>query len=138
MNAADKIENQLFVGHLLSDILSFVFISSSSHVIPHQHFHIKKYSSNAINYSMASPEEQGCISEFENTAAFSREYQLAQRCMCDGEHMFSCPPDSSADLGLRFPEHHKSLVAKKYKPAVSMHGFILWITGLKRSFNTIS
>ncbi|CAB3223846.1 unnamed protein product [Arctia plantaginis] len=62
-------------------------------------------------------EDQGCISEFENTAAFSREYQLAQRCMCDGEHMFSCPPDSGSELDLRFPEHHKSLVAKKYKPA---------------------
>ncbi|XP_049867924.1 uncharacterized protein LOC126368083 [Pectinophora gossypiella] len=61
-------------------------------------------------------EEQGCISEFENTAAFSREYQLAQRCMCDGEHMFSCPPTSDSDLDLHFPEHHKNLVAKKYMP----------------------
>ncbi|KPI96838.1 PREDICTED: neuroendocrine protein 7B2 [Papilio xuthus] len=58
-------------------------------------------------------EEQGCISEFENTAAYSREYQLAQRCMCDGEHMFSCPPDA-ADIELRFPDHHKSLAAKKF------------------------
>ncbi|XP_028034326.1 neuroendocrine protein 7B2 isoform X1 [Bombyx mandarina] len=61
-------------------------------------------------------EDQGCISEFENTAAFSREYQLSQRCMCDGEHMFSCPSDSTSDIDLRFPEHHKNLVAKKYKP----------------------
>lgn len=63
-------------------------------------------------------EDQGCISEFENTAAFSREYQLAQRCMCDGEHMFSCPPDAPNELNLRFTEHHKNLVAKKYKPDV--------------------
>ncbi|XP_026732915.1 neuroendocrine protein 7B2 [Trichoplusia ni] len=63
-------------------------------------------------------EDQGCISEFENTAAFSREYQLSQHCMCDGEHMFSCPADSSSDLDLPFPEHHKNLVAKKYQPAV--------------------
>jgi len=34
--------------------------------------------------------EDGCIEEFENTAAFSREYQAAQDCMCDSEHMFSC------------------------------------------------
>ncbi|VVD02354.1 neuroendocrine protein 7B2 [Leptidea sinapis] len=60
-------------------------------------------------------EDQGCISEFENTAAFSREYQLAQRCMCDGEHMFSCPDDSSSDLDLHFPDH-KNLVAKKFNP----------------------
>ncbi|GBP45148.1 Neuroendocrine protein 7B2 [Eumeta japonica] len=55
-------------------------------------------------------EEQGCLSEFENTAAFSREYQLAQRCMCDGEHMFSCPPERG-ELRL----DHKNLIAKKYQ-----------------------
>ncbi|XP_045494710.1 uncharacterized protein LOC123693591 isoform X1 [Colias croceus] len=64
-------------------------------------------------------EEQGCISEFENTAAFSREYQLSQRCMCDGEHMFSCPEESSSDLDLHFPDPHKNLVAKKFQPEVS-------------------
>lgn len=31
--------------------------------------------------------EDGCLEEFENTAAFSREYQAAQDCMCDTEHM---------------------------------------------------
>lgn len=56
-------------------------------------------------------EEQGCITEFENTAAFSREYQLAQRCMCDGEHMFTCPADSGPKMPL-----HKRPVAKKYMP----------------------
>ncbi|CAK1549462.1 unnamed protein product [Leptosia nina] len=61
-------------------------------------------------------EEQGCISEFENTAAFSREYQLSQRCMCDGEHMFSCP-DEASDLEIHFPDR-KNLVAKKQSPEV--------------------
>ncbi|XP_039751693.1 neuroendocrine protein 7B2 isoform X2 [Pararge aegeria] len=59
-------------------------------------------------------EDQGCISDFENTAAFSREYQLSQSCMCDGEHMFSCPPEQPSELDIRFPDHHKNLVAKKY------------------------
>uniref|UniRef100_A0A6M2E0G2 Neuroendocrine protein 7B2 n=1 Tax=Xenopsylla cheopis TaxID=163159 RepID=A0A6M2E0G2_XENCH len=36
-------------------------------------------------------EEHGCTENFENTAAFSRDYQAAQQCMCDGEHMFRCP-----------------------------------------------
>ncbi|CAH0714182.1 unnamed protein product, partial [Brenthis ino] len=63
-------------------------------------------------------EDQGCITDFENTAAFSREYQLAQRCMCDGEHMFSCPPEGPSELEMRFPDHHKNLVAKKYKDDV--------------------
>lgn len=35
-------------------------------------------------------EEDGCITDFENTAAFSREYQESQECMCDSEHMFDC------------------------------------------------
>lgn len=35
--------------------------------------------------------EDGCLEEFENSASFSREYQSAQDCMCDSEHMFDCP-----------------------------------------------
>jgi len=35
--------------------------------------------------------EDGCLESFVNTAAFSREYQAAQECMCDTEHMFDCP-----------------------------------------------
>nr|CAG4642793.1 EOG090X0DEG [Evadne anonyx] len=38
--------------------------------------------------------ENGCLEEFENTAAFSREFQSAQDCMCDTEHMFDCPASS--------------------------------------------
>merc|ERR1711879_23269 len=41
--------------------------------------------------------EDGCIEveEFDNEAEFSRNYQAAQSCMCDSEHMFTCPEDSS-------------------------------------------
>jgi len=35
--------------------------------------------------------EDGCAEDFENTAEFSRQYQNRQQCMCDEEHMFSCP-----------------------------------------------
>ena len=37
--------------------------------------------------------EDGCIGveEFQNKAEFSRKYQASQSCMCDSEHMFSCP-----------------------------------------------
>ncbi|XP_037272589.2 secretogranin_V domain-containing protein 7B2 [Rhipicephalus microplus] len=35
--------------------------------------------------------EDGCLEKFENTAAYSRDYQAAQDCMCDTEHMFDCP-----------------------------------------------
>ncbi len=33
--------------------------------------------------------------DFENTAEFSREYQAGQNCLCDEEHMFSCPKGHS-------------------------------------------
>ncbi|KZC03824.1 Neuroendocrine protein 7B2 [Dufourea novaeangliae] len=39
--------------------------------------------------------ENNCIVNFENTAAFSRDYQSAQDCICDSEHMLYCPVDST-------------------------------------------
>ncbi|XP_076748788.1 secretogranin_V domain-containing protein 7B2 [Xylocopa sonorina] len=39
--------------------------------------------------------ENNCIVNFENTAAFSRNYQSAQDCMCDTEHMLDCPVDAT-------------------------------------------
>ncbi|KAI1290738.1 Neuroendocrine protein 7B2 [Halotydeus destructor] len=39
--------------------------------------------------------EDGCLEDFVNTAAFSRDHQASQECMCDSEHMFDCP--GSAD-----------------------------------------
>ncbi|XP_014213193.1 neuroendocrine protein 7B2 [Copidosoma floridanum] len=41
--------------------------------------------------------ENNCIENFENTAAFSREYQSAQDCMCDSEHMLECPSGPEPD-----------------------------------------
>ncbi|KAH8359760.1 hypothetical protein KR093_008703 [Drosophila rubida] len=31
-----------------------------------------------------------CITDFDNTAIYSREFQAAQDCTCDNEHMFDC------------------------------------------------
>lgn len=71
-------------------------------------------------------EDMGCTLEFENTAAFSREYQAAQECMCDSEHMFNCDngdgqgereTDFKQYLARQFqqkPMEHKNLVAKKF------------------------
>lgn len=64
-------------------------------------------------------EDQGCINEFENTASFSREYQAAQECMCDTEHMFECPANIKPSKPQNFqywqlPQEHKNLVAKKF------------------------
>lgn len=43
-------------------------------------------------------EQQGgnCISDFENTAIYSREFQAAQDCTCDSEHMFDCADQDNA------------------------------------------
>jgi len=71
-------------------------------------------------------EEHGCLSNFENTAAFSRDFQAAQECMCDDEHMFDCRNSKESDgqqmnndlksyfaYQLHLPEH-KNMVAKKF------------------------
>lgn len=78
--------------------------------------------------------DQGCLEEFENTAAYSRNYQASQDCMCDTEHMFDCPNPSGPIVDEpinpidemefnRFMQHalkvkpgfpHKNMVAKKY------------------------
>jgi len=34
----------------------------------------------------------GCIEDFENSSEFSRNFQASQKCICDTEHMFNCPP----------------------------------------------
>jgi len=38
-----------------------------------------------------SESDHGCTEQFENTAEFSKSYQEAQNCICDQEHMRSCP-----------------------------------------------
>ncbi|XP_022659365.1 uncharacterized protein LOC111259724 [Varroa jacobsoni] len=42
-------------------------------------------------------DDDGCLEQFENTAAFSRSYQAQQECMCDSEHMFDCPGATKDD-----------------------------------------
>eukprot|EP00091_Calanus_sinicus_P012122 TRINITY_DN2752_c0_g1_i1.p1 TRINITY_DN2752_c0_g1~~TRINITY_DN2752_c0_g1_i1.p1 ORF type:complete len:214 (+),score=55.66 TRINITY_DN2752_c0_g1_i1:413-1054(+) len=42
--------------------------------------------------------EDGCIEMFENKAEFSRKYQASQNCMCDTEHMFSCPDATLSNI----------------------------------------
>lgn len=50
------------------------------------------------------PSMYDCINvdTFTNSAAFSREYQNSQDCMCDAEHMFDCPaPTPGAPVSMR-------------------------------------
>ncbi|XP_055708888.1 neuroendocrine protein 7B2 isoform X2 [Phlebotomus papatasi] len=81
-------------------------------------------------------EDQGCQLDFENTASFSREYQAAQECMCDGEHMFDCPgqdqgenrqmdSDIESFLAQQFhTQEHKNLVAKKFHSKKSSNPYL--------------
>lgn len=53
-----------------------------------------------VGYTSAN----NCITNFENTAAFSRDFQSAQDCMCDTEHMLHCP--GSAESSNQIPNVH--------------------------------
>lgn len=60
-------------------------------------------------------EDQGCELNFENSAAFSRDYQAAQECMCDGEHMFDCPgPKDGATDGRQMNSDLESFLARQF------------------------
>lgn len=58
--------------------------------------------------------DQGCLEDFENTAAFSREYQAAQQCMCDGEHMFECHNVQNVDSETNENGDLESFLAEQY------------------------
>lgn len=58
--------------------------------------------------------DQGCLEDFENTAAFSREYQAAQECMCDGEHMFECAAVQEVDSETNENGDLESFLAEQY------------------------
>jgi hypothetical protein len=77
--------------------------------------------------------DDGCLEEFDNSAEYSREYQGRQNCLCDEDHMFTCPPNHrKASESLRdevdefsqalnvlldkagIKDQHKTLVAKKF------------------------
>ena len=71
-------------------------------------------------------EDQGCTQDFENTAAFSREYQNSQECMCDSEHNFDCAATENQEpngqnnfetfLAQQFNgQDHKNMVSKKFQ-----------------------
>ncbi|KAH8310508.1 hypothetical protein KR044_001725, partial [Drosophila immigrans] len=51
-----------------------------------------------VGYDMATM-GGNCISDFDNTAIYSREFQAAQDCTCDNEHMFDCADQENAAGG---------------------------------------
>jgi len=56
--------------------------------------------------------DDGCLEQFENTAEFSRQYQSNQNCLCDEEHMYSCPANhrkSSQSLQNQVEEFNQAL-----------------------------
>jgi hypothetical protein len=64
--------------------------------------------------------EDGCIEGFENTSEFSRRYQSTQNCICDTEHMFNCPSQTSGDAAeapsSHMPEHDDAFLADMENP----------------------
>ncbi|KAI4500414.1 hypothetical protein M0802_004376 [Mischocyttarus mexicanus] len=58
--------------------------------------------------------ENNCLTEFENTATFSRHYQSVQDCMCDTEHMADCP--NSNDLpGMRISNSNFDQIVEEFR-----------------------
>ena len=58
--------------------------------------------------------DDGCVEEFENTAEFSRQFQSSQNCLCDEEHMYTCPPNhrrASQSLQNEVEEFNQALSA---------------------------
>ncbi|EDV94765.1 uncharacterized protein LOC6567653 [Drosophila grimshawi] len=47
-------------------------------------------------YTLEQQQAADCIMDFENTASFCREFQAAQECTCDSEHMFDCADQENA------------------------------------------
>lgn len=95
---------------------------------PHESRTWNCFANKSILFSLS---DQGCITDFENTAAFSRDYQASQECMCDGEHMFDCPAPKDSNKSNRQMTSelesflarqfgNKNFVAKKYGYEVSV------------------
>lgn len=69
-------------------------------------------------------EDQNCLVDFENTAAFSRDYQASQDCMCDGEHMFDCPASSNENLTNRqISSGLESFLARQFAVSKKFRGY---------------
>ncbi|XP_012271553.1 neuroendocrine protein 7B2 [Orussus abietinus] len=64
--------------------------------------------------------ENNCIVNFENTAVFSRNYQRAQDCMCDAEHMLDCtkgPENNNALPNMRISHSDFDQIVKQFQEA---------------------
>ncbi|XP_015182892.1 PREDICTED: uncharacterized protein LOC107069795 [Polistes dominula] len=59
--------------------------------------------------------ENNCLTEFENTATFSRHYQSLQDCMCDTEHMADCPSNSNGLPGMRISNSDFAQIVEEFR-----------------------
>ncbi|XP_014677961.1 PREDICTED: neuroendocrine protein 7B2-like [Priapulus caudatus] len=62
-----------------------------------------------------------CLVDVPNTDAFSRDYQMAQQCPCDKEHMFYCHEDASdaIDDNMRLDEGTNPFFLGETLPVIS-------------------
>ena len=110
--------------------------------------------------------EDGCIEMFENKAEFSRKYQVhclgcllitaynwhsqaSQNCMCDTEHMFSCPDSTLSNIYkkqqedemayFRFPgveEINNPFLAGTKLPIAAKKGMDFWLSWIPSKTKT--
>lgn len=125
INPHPSIRDQEYLQH--SNLWGHQYVSGGGGELPSNTKHEVKSDTGLPSYCnppnpcpVGFSSDDGCIEGMENTAAFSREYQGVQDCMCDAEHMFECnkvenvEDDNGEDLeSFLADKNQKNLIAKK-------------------------
>ncbi|XP_030568132.1 uncharacterized protein LOC115767900 [Drosophila novamexicana] len=103
-NAHPSLRDQEFLQH--SSLWGHQYVSGGMGEVPNRYNTIVKTDASLPAYcNPPNPCPEGydmeqqagnCISDFDNTAIYSREFQAAQECTCDSEHMFDCADQENA------------------------------------------
>lgn len=130
LNSHPSIRDQEYVQH--SSMWGHQYVNGGASEIGHHHFKFPPKSDDKLPAYCDPPnpcpvgytEEQNCLADFENTAAFSRDYQAAQDCMCDAEHMFDCPSAEKDELTNRqLSSGLESFLARQFSVAKKFYDF---------------
>lgn len=130
MNSHPSIRDQEYLQH--SSLWGHQYVNGGASEIGQHHFKFQPKTDAKLPAYCDPPnpcpvgftEDQNCQLNFENTAAFSRDYQASQDCMCDGEHMFDCPSSNNENLTNRqLTSGLESFLARQFNVAKKFSGF---------------
>ncbi|KAL5274621.1 SCG5 family protein [Megaselia abdita] len=126
INPHPSIRDQEYLQH--SNLWGHQYVSGGGGELPSNNKHEVKSDAGLPAYCnppnpcpVGFTSDDGCIEGMENTAAFSREFQGSQDCMCDAEHMFECSKveDVEDDDGVDL----ESFLAGEKLPIAAKKGF---------------